>query len=204
MLRCGPLPMAAVNPARLRSDVYSLTGTGVGRACCFPQQATGSLDQAMASVVVAFDRLVAQPFADARYFQPRPSAAGYDPMAAAGSNQARTNPDLARAHRGRRSADVAAREGIAPTQVPSRSRVRRIRQRPRSAHLARPPRRIQVARVARARGVPKASKCALLDAATEAPPSSACLGQAARERAASLEPGAGCAAGPTGEAHQKV
>ncbi len=28
------------------------------------------------------------------YFQPRPSGAGYDPMAAAGSNQARTNPDL--------------------------------------------------------------------------------------------------------------
>ena len=38
--------------------------------------------------------LVAQPVISNQYFKPRPSAAGYNLMAMAGSNQARTNPDL--------------------------------------------------------------------------------------------------------------
>lgn len=75
---------------------YSLIATGITGAL-FPVQAHGSLLRVDARVVGS--ALVAQPFADARYFQPRPSAAKYDPTAAAGSNQARSNPDL-QAHRG--------------------------------------------------------------------------------------------------------
>ena len=60
--------------------------------------------------------LVAQPFEGARWFQPRPSAAGYDPMAQAGSNQARSNPALQQRVQEAQAA-VAARDGVAPNAV---------------------------------------------------------------------------------------
>ena len=94
--------------------LYSLAGTAIGRSL-FPQQASGSI--VMRDGRAVGSSLVAQPFADARYFQPRPSAAGYNPMAAAGSNQARTNPDL-RTRIAEATALVAAREGIAGEEVP--------------------------------------------------------------------------------------
>ena len=95
---------------------YSLLATGLA-GTAFPQQATGSLLRDGDGRVIG-SLLIAQPFGDARYFQPRPSASGYDPMAAAGSNQARSNPALARRIEDTRAA-VAARDGIAPEQVPS-------------------------------------------------------------------------------------
>jgi potassium-transporting ATPase KdpC subunit len=94
--------------------LYSLTGTAIG-SLLFPQQATGSVVSRDGQQVGSL--LVAQPFADARYFQPRPSAAGYNPMSAAGSNQARSNPDLRKRIAEARAA-VAAREGIAAENVP--------------------------------------------------------------------------------------
>lgn len=94
--------------------LYSLTGTALGRAL-FPQQATGSI--VMRDGKAIGSSLIAQPFTDACYFQPRPSAAGYNPMAAAGSNQARTNPDL-RTRIAEATALVAVREGIAGKEVP--------------------------------------------------------------------------------------
>lgn len=95
--------------------LYSLAGTAIGRSL-FPQQATGSIVTHDGKQVGS--ALVAQSFADARYFQPRPSAAGYNPMSAAGSNQARTNPDL-RKRIAETTAAVAARDGIAAQDVPS-------------------------------------------------------------------------------------
>lgn len=94
--------------------LYSLTGTAIGRSL-FPQQATGSIVTHDGKAVGS--SLIAQPFADARYFQPRPSAAAYNPMSAAGSNQARTNPDL-RKRIAEITAAVAARDGIAVQDVP--------------------------------------------------------------------------------------
>lgn len=94
--------------------LYSLTGTAIGRSL-FPQQATGSIVTHDGKAVGS--SLIAQPFTDARYFQPRPSAAGYNPMSAAGSNQARTNPDL-RKRIAETTAAVAARDGIAVQDVP--------------------------------------------------------------------------------------
>lgn len=94
--------------------LYSLAGTAIGRSL-FPQQATGSVVTHDGKQVGS--ALVAQPFADARYFQPRPSAASYNPMSAAGSNQARTNPDLRR-RIAETTAAVAARDGIAAQNVP--------------------------------------------------------------------------------------
>ncbi|MDC8015605.1 potassium-transporting ATPase subunit KdpC [Tahibacter soli] len=94
---------------------YPVVSTVLGGAL-FPHQATGSLIERDGRVVGS--RLVAQPFADARYFQPRPSAAGYDPKAASGSNLASSNPAL-RERIAKDSAAVAARDGVAPLQIPS-------------------------------------------------------------------------------------
>ncbi|HVJ38638.1 MAG TPA: potassium-transporting ATPase subunit KdpC [Stenotrophomonas sp.] len=93
---------------------YSVAATLLAGAV-FPTQAHGSLLSEQGRVVGSL--LVAQPFADPRYFQPRPSAAKYDPMAAAGSNQARSNPDLVKRIDDTRAA-VAAREDVDPRQVP--------------------------------------------------------------------------------------
>lgn len=71
--------------------VYSSAATGLGQVL-FPEQANGSL--VMDNDRVLGSRLVAQSFTQAQYFQPRPSAAKYDPMAVSGSNMAITNPDL--------------------------------------------------------------------------------------------------------------
>ena len=94
--------------------LYSLAGTALGRGL-FPQQATGSIVIHDGKAVGS--SLVAQPFTDARYFQPRPSAAGYNPMSAAGSNQARSNPEL-RKRIAEATAAGAARDGIAAQDVP--------------------------------------------------------------------------------------
>ena len=94
--------------------LYSLAGVGLGQAL-FPDAANGSLVQRGGQVVGS--ALVAQGFASDRYFQPRPSAASYDTMAMAGSNQARTNPDLRQRLADTRAA-VARRDGVAPTEVP--------------------------------------------------------------------------------------
>lgn len=95
--------------------LYPLAGVGLGQVL-FPDAANGSLIERDGKVVGS--SLVAQPFADARYFQPRPSAASYDPMAVAGSNQARTNPDLRKRIDEARTA-AGQRDGVVPSAVPS-------------------------------------------------------------------------------------
>jgi len=94
--------------------LYSLAGVGVGQLL-FPHAANGSL--ITLNGVVAGSTLVAQPFSDARYFHPRPSAASYNPIALAGSNQARTNVAARERIEAERLA-VAQREGVDPMSVP--------------------------------------------------------------------------------------
>jgi potassium-transporting ATPase KdpC subunit len=76
----------------LTGVVYPLAVTGVAQLC-WPARANGSLlrqqDQVLGS------RLLAQPFTEARYFWPRPSAttpAPYNGGSSAGSNLGPTNP----------------------------------------------------------------------------------------------------------------
>ncbi|ALX66206.1 potassium-transporting ATPase subunit KdpC [Microbacterium sp. XT11] len=99
---------------------YTLLITGIGQLL-LPWQANGS--------PLSDDRgsaLIGQPATDAdgdalpQYFQPRPSAAGdgYDGSASGGSNLGPENPDLVAAIEQRR-AEVAAREGVDPAQVPA-------------------------------------------------------------------------------------
>ena len=143
--------------------LYSLAGAGLGTVL-FPHQAGGSLIERDGQVIGS--SLVAQPFADDRYFQSRPSAAKYDVMALAGSNQARTNPDL-RSRIDEARIAVATREGVAPDAVPgdlvtqSGGGI--------DPHLSPAAVRIQIARVARARGIEAAEVERLVAAHTEAP-----------------------------------
>jgi K+-transporting ATPase ATPase C chain len=143
--------------------LYSLAGAALGRVL-FPRQATGSI--VMVDGKARGSALVAQPFADARYFQPRPSAANYDPMAAAGSNLARSNPDL-RKRIEELTRDVAKREGIPPAQVPGEL----VTQSGGGLdpHLSPLGVQVQIARVAKARGLSEADVAAVVTAHTEAP-----------------------------------
>lgn len=144
--------------------LYSLAGVGIGQLL-FPAQAQGSVIQRGGAVVGS--ALVAQPFVGEGYFQPRPSAAGYQPMALSGSNQARTHPELRQRIEAARAA-VARREGVDPAEVPadlitqSGSGI--------DPHISVPGAAIQVNRVARARGLSRAEVQRLLAAHTEAPP----------------------------------
>nr|WP_267085462.1 potassium-transporting ATPase subunit KdpC [Xanthomonas sacchari] len=151
------LPLLVLASAAL----YSLLATVLAGAL-FPEQANGSLRSHDGRVVGSV--LVAQPFAAAGYFQPRPSGAKYDPMSAAGSNQARSNPDLRKRLDATRQA-VAAREGIDPAQVPddlitqSGSGM--------DPDISVEAAHIQVARVAAARGLPPQTVAALVAAQTQ-------------------------------------
>lgn len=74
--------------------IYPSVVTGIGNAL-FPKQAQGSfiIDKSGREIGSS---LIGQPFSDARYFWPRPSATtdfGYNPTASAGSNFGPTNPD---------------------------------------------------------------------------------------------------------------
>ncbi len=143
--------------------LYSLAGAGLGRML-FPYQATGSIIERDGKAVGS--ALIPQPFAADGYFQARPSGSNYDPMAAAGSNQARSNPDLRKRIAEARAA-VAAREGIAPDRVP----IELITQSGGGLdqHITPDGARVQAARVARARGLAASQVEALIAQHTEGP-----------------------------------
>jgi K+-transporting ATPase ATPase C chain len=128
----------------------------------FPHQANGSLIERDGRVVGS--SLVAQPFVDARYFQPRPSAAGFDPKALSGSNLASSNPAL-RERMAKDSAAVATRDGVPAQSVPgdlitaSGSGI--------DPHVSPAGAQLQVKRVAQARGLPADEIAALVHRHTE-------------------------------------
>jgi K+-transporting ATPase ATPase C chain len=74
--------------------IYPAVVTGIAQLV-FPQQANGSLLINPKGMVTG-SSLIGQPFSDAKYFWPRPSATadfGYNPLASGGSNSGPTNPD---------------------------------------------------------------------------------------------------------------
>ncbi|REK84860.1 potassium-transporting ATPase subunit KdpC [Streptomyces inhibens] len=109
---------------------YPLLVTGIAQAA-FPRQANGSLLTTNGKPVAS--GLIGQNFAlpkkhpddpkeqlrpDPKWFQPRPSAGGYDPLASGASNLGPNNPDLITAV-GQRRAAVAAFDGVSPASVPA-------------------------------------------------------------------------------------
>ncbi|WP_327289454.1 potassium-transporting ATPase subunit KdpC [Streptomyces sp. NBC_01198] len=109
--------------------LYPLAVTGIAQAA-FGHQANGSLVHHGGRVVGS--SLIGQNFdlpkknpadageaprPDPRYFQPRPSAGSYDPLASGASNLGPNNPDLIQAVAQRRK-DVAAFDGVDPEDVP--------------------------------------------------------------------------------------
>jgi len=103
--------------------VYPLAVTGVAQVA-LRWQANGSLVAADGSRVSSRDEavgslLIGQRFEGARWFHPRPSAAGdgYDTLASGGSNLGPLNADLVATIEQRR-AEVAAEEGVDPALVP--------------------------------------------------------------------------------------
>ncbi|UIN30152.1 potassium-transporting ATPase subunit KdpC [Microbacterium binotii] len=135
---------------------YTALITGIGQLA-LPAQANGSLVTDAAGTVVG-SALIGQSFTDAdgaalpQYFQSRPSAAGdgYDGAASSGSNLGPENPDLVASIAERRQA-VAELEGVDPASVPvdaltaSGSGL--------DPHISPAYAALQVARVARARGL---------------------------------------------------
>ena len=94
---------------------YPLVVTGVAQVA-FPGRADGSFVERGGRVVGS--SLVGQSFGrDPRYFQSRPSASGYDPLATGASNLGPESPVLLRQVQQRRAA-VARLDGTDPADVP--------------------------------------------------------------------------------------
>jgi len=75
--------------------IYPAIITGIAYAI-FPKQARGSFITGKSGKEVG-SSLIGQPFSSPQYFWPRPSASsdfGYNPMASGGSNSGPTNPDF--------------------------------------------------------------------------------------------------------------
>ena len=131
----------------------------------FADAAQGSLLRRPDGGVIG-SRLIAQPFDQARYFHPRPSAVDYNAAATGGSNYGPSNPDHLQAVQQRldamRSADgVAAR--LVPSEMVTTSGGGL------DPHIPPAAATMQVNRVAAARGVSPERVRAIVDAHAERP-----------------------------------
>jgi K+-transporting ATPase ATPase C chain len=133
---------------------YSAVIWGVGRMLV-PDTAQGSLVTAADGSVVG-SRLIAQKFAQPRYFWPRPSAVDYNGSGAAGSNKSPTSSSLTD-----RATQIVAQYG-ATAANPLPPELAAASGGGLDPHISEHAARYQVARVAEARGVPAAEVEAVL------------------------------------------
>jgi K+-transporting ATPase ATPase C chain len=148
------------------SGVYPVVIWGLAQGL-FPHQANGSLVERNGQIVGS--ELLAQGFSGAKYFHPRPSAAGtgYDPLNSGGSNLGPTSQKLidgikANAAQYRQENGLGAEAAIPVDAVTASGSGL-------DPHISIQNARLQVLRVAKERGLTEAVVSAEIDKATEQP-----------------------------------
>jgi len=143
--------------------IYPGVVTGIAQLI-FPRQANGSLVTVNGRVVGS--ELIGQPFTRPEYFHPRPSAAGngYDATASGGTNKGPTDRKLADTLIGPR-ADSLVAAGVAKGTIPTDAVTASASGL--DPHISPANAYLQVARVARARGVDSVDVRRVLDAHLE-------------------------------------
>lgn len=148
----------------LTGVIYPLVVTGIAQLL-FPYQANGSLlgDKSQS----AGSALLGQANDNPRYFWPRPSATGYDTLPSSGSNLGLTSPELAE-QVAQRTADFRAAHGLevgvaVPAEMlfASGSGL--------DPHISPDAARLQIGRIAIARGLDEAQVAALVEQHVEGP-----------------------------------
>jgi len=145
--------------------VYPLAVTGASQLL-FKHKANGSLIERKGKIVGS--ALLGQNFAGAKYFQPRPSAAGsdgYDGLSSGASNLGPSNPKLLDAVKERVAAYRVA-NGLGPGDVVPVDAVTASGS-GLDPHISVANARLQAGRVARERGLPVAGVLALVDSHTQ-------------------------------------
>ncbi len=143
--------------------IYPAVVTGIAYAI-FPKQAKGSFITDKSGKEIG-SSLIGQPFSDPKYFWPRPSATtdfGYNPMASGGSNSGPTNPDFIKTVGDRVKAlhDTGV-TGSVPADLVEASASGL------DPHISPEAANVQIARVAKARGMSEEELAKLVAAHTE-------------------------------------
>jgi K+-transporting ATPase ATPase C chain len=100
----------------LTGIIYPLLISGISQLI-FPSKANGSL--IVQNVKVLGSELIGQPFDSARYFTPRPSAIGYNPLPSGGSNLGLTSRKLQELVAGRKRQFIEFNHLNSLTDIPS-------------------------------------------------------------------------------------
>ncbi|QOX80199.1 potassium-transporting ATPase subunit KdpC [Trichlorobacter lovleyi] len=145
--------------------IYPALVTGLAHAL-FPGQANGSLINDKDGRIIG-SSLIGQPFTEPRYLWPRPSATAvfsYNPAASGGSNSGPTNPDYLKIVAER--VKVLRESGITgpiPAELVQASASGL------DPHLSPAAAKLQVPRIAKARGIPETAVQKLINEHTEGP-----------------------------------